>query len=186
MAEQRNEFEIKDSGQRQEFESGARRDTQEDKPRYSLISYWALERVVWVFTRGAKKYGDHNWQRGMPYSRYLDSAGRHLAQWVKGERDEDHLAMAVWNLMAILHHEEVGPEGLDDVHPAEFEEGDGEDLQMDQLPGSIRVNPIQPGALVETFEGEIRITIPTIDERMKTDIEDLLRSHGYTSPERFQ
>jgi hypothetical protein len=109
------QFVVKDSGARQDFDTGARRDTQDDKPRMSLLSPWAIERIAWVYTRGAEKYGDHNWQKGMPYSRYMDSAFRHIFAWMRGERDEDHLAMACWNLMSIIHHEERGPEGLNDV-----------------------------------------------------------------------
>jgi hypothetical protein len=103
-------FQVHDSGERQEFATGARRDTQDEKPRFELITPYALERIAWVYTRGAKKYGVSNWQRGMPYSRYLASAFRHIFAYMRGKRDEDHLAMACWNLMAIMHHEEVGPE----------------------------------------------------------------------------
>ena len=110
-----NDFIVKDSGAREAFDTGAQRDTADDKPRMSLLSWPALIRVAWVYTRGAKKYGEGNWTKGMPYSRYLDSALRHISSWVMGKTDEDHLAMAVWNLMAILHHEEVGPPGLDNV-----------------------------------------------------------------------
>lgn len=119
-----NEFVVKDSGARQEFETGAKRDTQDDKPRPSLVSPFAIERIAWVYTRGAKKYGDHNWQKGMPYSRYLDSAERHLLAFKKGETDEDHLAQACWNLMSILHHQEAGPEGLDDLIKYVNDDGD--------------------------------------------------------------
>lgn len=97
------------------FDTGARRDNSTVKPRLSLLSFPAVIRIAWVYTRGAERYGEHNWQKGMPYSRYIDSALRHIAAWIKGERDEDHLAMACWNLMAIMHHQEVGPHGLDDI-----------------------------------------------------------------------
>lgn len=110
-----NRFVVKDSGQRQEFETGARRDIQEDKPRPDLLSPFALERIAWVYARGAQKYGDRNWEKGMPLGRYLASAERHLMQFKQGDRDEDHLAQAAWNLIAIMHHQMVGPEGLDDL-----------------------------------------------------------------------
>lgn len=110
-----NTFDLKDSGERQEFDSGARRDTQDDKPRPDLVSPFALERLAWVYARGAEKYGEHNWTKGIPYSRYLASAERHLLQFKQGDVDEDHLAQTVWNLVAILHHQEVGPAGLDDL-----------------------------------------------------------------------
>lgn len=109
------QFDLKDSGERETFETGARRDVQESKPRPDLLSPFALERVAWVYARGAEKYGDRNWEKGMPLSRYLASAERHLMQFKQGDTDEDHLAQATWNLLAILHHQEVGPEGLDDL-----------------------------------------------------------------------
>lgn len=137
MSETANDFVVRDSGERQDFETGARRDSQEDKPRLSLVSPWALVRIAWVYTRGAKKYGEHNWQKGMPYSRYLDSAERHLIAWKQGEKTEDHLAMACWNLMAIMHHEEQGPEGLDDVH------GSFDETPIPQLLTKIPLLPIQ-------------------------------------------
>lgn len=120
-----NTFGLKDSGARQEFETGARRDTQTDKPRPDLLSPFALERVAWVYARGAEKYGDRNWEQGMPYSRYLASAERHLMQFKQGDVDEDHLAQAAWNLLAILHHQEVGPDGLNDLPIYTRLSGDG-------------------------------------------------------------
>lgn len=110
-----NDYIVKDSGERQEFETGARRDTQTGKPRPSLITPFGIERVAYVYARGAEKYGDNNWQKGIPFSRYLDSAERHLGQFKQGHTDEDHLAQCVWNLMAIMHHQAVGPPGLDDL-----------------------------------------------------------------------
>lgn len=51
------------------------------------------------FENGALKYGEHNWQKGIPISRYIDSALRHLMKDLAGETDEDHEAAFVWNLM---------------------------------------------------------------------------------------
>lgn len=56
-----------------------------------------------------------NWERGMPFSRYVDSAKRHLDKFIMGMTDEDHLAAAVWNLCAIMHHQELGQLELDDM-----------------------------------------------------------------------
>jgi hypothetical protein len=44
--------------------------------------------------------------------RYLDSCPRHLNKYKEGHRDEDHLAAAVWNLMAFIHTEEMIKRGL--------------------------------------------------------------------------
>lgn len=99
-------YETKDSGQRESFDSGAVRDVREGKGRYDLISFLALGRIAGVYERGAAKYDDRNWEKGMPISRTLDSALRHIGQYLVGEDDEDHLAQAAWNLIAALHFDE--------------------------------------------------------------------------------
>ena len=99
-------FQTKDSGERQEFETGARRDTQDDKPRYALISPIALRRLAELLGRGAKKYGDRNWEKGIPLDRYYDSMFRHMQQWYEGDVSEDHLAAVMFNAMAIIHTEQ--------------------------------------------------------------------------------
>lgn len=54
------------------------------------------------YEEGAKKYGEHNWQKGIPLCRYLDSAVRHYLKWLKGETDERHDRAFVWNLMCCI------------------------------------------------------------------------------------
>ena len=51
------------------------------------------------FENGALKYGEHNWEKGIPISRYIDSALRHLMKGLAGETDEDHAAAFIWNCM---------------------------------------------------------------------------------------
>jgi len=107
----------KDSGVKQEFETGAHRDTQSGKGRYDLIPPAALRRVAGVYQRGAEKYGQRNWERGMPIGRFLDSALRHIYQYIEGKRDEDHLAQAMWNVAGAIHVETMIERG---VLPAEL------------------------------------------------------------------
>lgn len=114
--------EVKDSGQRQEFATGSVRDTREGKGRYDLISPIALRRLARHYENGARKYGDRNWEKGQPLSRYLDSAFRHLCAILHGLTDEDHAAAAMWNLAAYIHTGEmirdgVLPASLDDMTP---------------------------------------------------------------------
>lgn len=97
----------KDSGRTQEFDTGAHRDTQEGKGRYDLISPSALKRLAGVYQRGADKYGERDWEQGMPIGRCLDSALRHIYQYIEGRRDEDHLAQAMWNVAGAIHVEEM-------------------------------------------------------------------------------
>ena len=112
--------EVKDSGKREEFSTGSVRDIREGKGRYDLIPPKSLRRLAQHYENGAKKYGDRNWEKGQPLSRYLDSAIRHTFNYLDGQRDEDHLIAAIWNLMAIIDHEErikLGelPEELNDL-----------------------------------------------------------------------
>lgn len=131
-----------DSGKRDEFKTGARRDTQDDKPRFDLLSpeflvsaqkYFSgndyvpdkiadpitrrefesevrrdlipdllLNRLGALYKRGAAKYSDNNWQKGIPLSRLYSSLFRHLIAWRMGDTTEDHLAAIVWNAAAIM------------------------------------------------------------------------------------
>ncbi len=97
----------KDSGKRQSFETGAVRDIQQGKGRFDLITPIALRRLAGVYERGAVKYADRNWEKGIPLGRFMDSALRHLNQYIEGNRDEDHLAQAMWNIASAIHTEEM-------------------------------------------------------------------------------
>lgn len=137
--------EIKDSGERREFESGAVRDIQVGKGRCDLLpldvvgncmqsnvlklieafkeegsvnflhetlDYFFIEterqcadvilEVSKHFEAGAKKYGDNNWQRGIPTSCYVDSAVRHYLKFKRGDTDENHDRAFVWNVICCI------------------------------------------------------------------------------------
>lgn len=115
MSDPKKQFEFKDSGQREGFETGAVRDSREGKGRYDLISPFALKRIARIYELGAQKYAPRNWEKGMPISRYLDSALRHIMQFMMGMQDEDHVAHAAWNLMCILHFDCLGRSDLFDL-----------------------------------------------------------------------
>jgi hypothetical protein len=115
---------VKDSGKREFFNTGAVRDTEEGKLRIDLLFKYvpmgALMRITQHYVNGAKKYGNHNWQKGLPASRCISSALRHLYQYFMGDRSEDHLAAVCFNVIAILHWEETGREDmLDTLAPSE-------------------------------------------------------------------
>jgi hypothetical protein len=117
---ERAKFVTKDSGLRQDFATGSRRDTNEGKPRYDLVPVEALRRWADLMARGAKKYGEWNWAKGQSLSRYEESALRHWYQYIDGSApEEDHLAAVLFNIGGIMHHEariETGqlPRDLDD------------------------------------------------------------------------
>ena len=54
------------------------------------------------YEEGAKKYGENNWQKGMPVWCYIDSAVRHYLKWLRGDTDESHDRAFVWNLMCCI------------------------------------------------------------------------------------
>ena len=84
---------------------------------YSLAVHVDLPKlmldVAKHFENGALKYGEHNWEKGIPISRYIDSAVRHLMKDCACETDEDHAAAFVWNCMCAAWTRKHKPE-LDD------------------------------------------------------------------------
>lgn len=98
---------------KQHFESGAVRDTDQGKLRYDLIPPSSLARLADRYTKGAEHYGDHNWTKGIPSSRHLASLMRHLEQARNGDTDEDHWAAVAWNAFAIMYNQNLLPEQHD-------------------------------------------------------------------------
>lgn len=101
---------ILDSGDRTLFASGAVRDLSEGKGRMDLIPWLAIMEVSKHCENGAKKYGEHNVDKGIPVHSFIDSAFRHLAKHTEGWEDEPHLIAAAWNVLwaiqtAIKHPE---------------------------------------------------------------------------------
>ena len=160
-------MEIKDSGERREFSTGAVRDIQEGKGRCDLMpldvvakgmnddavlyfiahfvetgtleylcvtldefgqNHYKKENeqpyheymadmfldVAKHFEAGAKKYGENNWQKGIPVHCYIDSAVRHYLKFRRGDDDEPHDRAFVWNIMCCIWTLKNHPE-LDDI-----------------------------------------------------------------------
>lgn len=139
-------MEIKDSGNRRAFESGAVRDITEGKGRcdlmplevignslnssvllaidaymytkdecllYEAIDYFLEEskfrnkyemclELSKHFEEGALKYGENNWQKGIPIQSYIDSAIRHYLKYKAGWDDEPHDRAFVWNIICLI------------------------------------------------------------------------------------
>ena len=101
---------LADSGTRREFASGAVRDVAEGKGRCDLLPAVAILRLARHFERGAIKYSDRNWEKGIPIHSFIDSAIRHTMKYLDGQHDEDHLCAAAWNLICAMWTEEKHPE----------------------------------------------------------------------------
>ncbi len=54
------------------------------------------------FEDGAEKYGENNWQKGIPVDCYMDSAIRHYLKYRRGDDDEPHDRAFVWNVMSCI------------------------------------------------------------------------------------
>ena len=67
------------------------------------------------FEEGAKKYGENNWQKGIPTKHYIDSGVRHYLKWLRGDKDEPHDRAFVWNMICCLWTIVNKPE-LDSYH----------------------------------------------------------------------
>ena len=96
------DFQIKDSGERQQFSGGMVRDISTDKVDYLLVrdgpmyQRWAIH-----LTNGAKKYAKRNWMLASgeeEKNRFKESAARHFEQWLAGDRTEDHASAVIFNI----------------------------------------------------------------------------------------
>lgn len=103
-------MEIKDSGTRRTFDSGAVRDMAEGKGDMVSIPWESILRLSRHYEAGAKKYARWNFRKGIPVSSFIDSACRHLAKYQCGEDDEDHLSAAAFNILGAMLMENTMPE----------------------------------------------------------------------------
>lgn len=101
------EFEIKDSGARQQFSGGMMRDTAEGKIDWLNLRFGPLyRRIAEHLTKGRIKYPDPapgvpNWTLAEGREEALrakQSAARHFEQWLQGDLDEDHAAAVAFNM----------------------------------------------------------------------------------------
>ena len=101
-----------DSGKRHQFGTGAVRDTAENKSRPDLISPFSLMRLGDWLRKGAEKYDERNWEKGMGIGRCIAAITRHLLSYGMGMRNEDHMAAVMCNAMFIMHYEEMITRGV--------------------------------------------------------------------------
>ena len=88
------------------------------KLRFDLLPVKPLFKVVEVYTIGAAKYGDRNWEKGIPWWRIFGAMMRHGWAWWGGEQldpkdGQHHLSSVVWCALTLMEYEETHPE-LDD------------------------------------------------------------------------
>lgn len=105
------------------------------KVRLDLLEPYAIEQLGQVFTKGALKYTDHNWKKGMAWSKMLASMKRHILAFESGQDfDYDknceeckagtcknhtglhHMAHAAWNALGLVSYQKIYPQGDDRQH----------------------------------------------------------------------
>jgi len=100
------------------------------KNRLELIPPEMIEGLGEVLTHGAAKYGDHNWARGMRWSRYYGAALRHMnAFWSGQDHDTEsgllHLQHAACAVAFLIAYFQRGV-GEDDRGWSDPDQPDGE------------------------------------------------------------
>ena len=88
------------------------------KSRYDLIPPYPLEQLARIYTFGAQKYSDRNWEKGMKWGRIFAAMMRHAWAFWRGE-DKDsetgihHLASVAFCAFALMEYGRTHKE-LDD------------------------------------------------------------------------
>jgi hypothetical protein len=91
------------------------------KLRYDLFEPHAMNQLAKVFTAGALKYAERNWEKGMKWSSVIASLKRHVAKFENGEDfDEEselnHMAHVAWNALALVSYSKYHPNYDDRPH----------------------------------------------------------------------
>lgn len=68
-----------------------------------------------VYTIGAAKYADRNWEKGIQYGRIFAALMRHAWKWWNGEQcdpvdGQHHLSSVAWCAFALMEYEKTHPE----------------------------------------------------------------------------
>lgn len=91
------------------------------KTRYDLVPAFAQEQYAKVLTKGAEKYAERNWEKGMRWSKVLASLERHLAAIKNGEDIDPetgmlHSAHVMCNAAFLTEYYKIYPQGDDRPH----------------------------------------------------------------------
>ena len=79
---------------------------------YGSLSTAMLE-VSKHYEDGCTKYGERNWERGIPLHCYIDSGVRHYLKFIRGDEDEPHDRAFLWKLLGALWTQDNKPELID-------------------------------------------------------------------------
>jgi len=101
--------------------------------RYALINDECMDTILLEvaihFEEGCRKYGERNWEKGIPLHCFIDSAARHYLKMLRGDTDERHDRAFVWNILCAAwtnkHHPGLNDLPLDQVKVDGATEGTG-------------------------------------------------------------
>ena len=93
----------------------------EGKTRHDLVPQFAQEQYAKVLTKGAEKYAERNWERGMKWSKVLASMKRHILAFERGEDFDNetglhHMAHVMCNAGFLTEYYKIYPQGDDRPH----------------------------------------------------------------------
>jgi hypothetical protein len=107
----------------------------QNKIRWDLVPYDAVNEIAKVLTFGAAKYEARNWEKGMNWSRAFGALQRHLTRWFHGQdKDKEtkltHLANAGCCIFFLLAWElrQVGVDDRPKLDPKLLEHMDNMDF----------------------------------------------------------
>ena len=91
----------------------------QEKNRIELMPFDALVELGKLYTIGARKYGDRNWEKGIKYSRVFGALMRHAwAWWNREDNDPEtglsHIIHAAWNALVLVAYTLRGMNNWDD------------------------------------------------------------------------
>lgn len=64
--------------------------------------FTALLELSKHYEDGCNKYGERNWEKGIPLHCYIDSGIRHLLKYLRGDTDEPHDRAFIWNMVGAI------------------------------------------------------------------------------------
>lgn len=81
-----------------------------EKIRPELFPPEAFEALCDLYAKGAKKYGDRNWELGMSWSRLFGALMRHAWAWFRRESYDpelqtNHMLNVAWNAIGLYVYE---------------------------------------------------------------------------------
>jgi hypothetical protein len=125
--------------------------------RFDLLPWDAIWAVSRVFGKGALKYAERNWERGLKYGEVAGARDRHNALFAAGqdidEEGEPHLAHAAWHALVLL---------------ALWMRGDLEDNRSGREAVEQMTAPVTNPDVIEAAKREVDTT-PAIIEKLKAN-----------------